>query len=270
MLGLEKLTRKALVALIVGSGMLIASTTTLVTAFPGESDEFPSPNAVTDDYTTSGFERLQIPSSQFIWLNGHILKPGDGIFLMDTSPYGVDAHFAMKIPCKADGAPLLKLVNFAEIREIEAHLEYDPDASSDTNEDFGFRAFVAEPEEVAEVRIINIPLTLVAPNGVKTMSESDFNALEANEVANNADPNDPTYDTTPGTGSGKPYIQAYDISATLDGVSKFNPAQDGSCIYHVTAENASDVFLVNDGDKPVPFGNNDHLIYDINKFRIKR
>lgn len=269
MLGFEKLTKKSLMSIAIG-GMLIISATTIAAAFPGESEEFPSPKSVTDDYTTSGFERLQIPSSQFIWLDGHKLKPGDGIFLMDTSPYGVDAHFAMKIPCKNDGAPLLKLVNFAEIREIESHLEYDPDASSDTNEDFGFTAFVAEPEEVAEVRIINIPLTLVAPNGVKTMSESDFDNLEANEVANNVDPNDPTYDTTPGTGDGKSYIQAYDISATLDGVSKFNPAQDGSCIYHVTVENVSDVFLVNDGDKVVTFGGNDHIIYDINKFRIKR
>ncbi|MGQ0795942.1 MAG: hypothetical protein ACT4N5_07160 [Nitrosopumilaceae archaeon] len=250
--------------------ILALSATTIAIAFPGESAEFPKPSAVTDDSDTSGFQRLQIPSSQFIWLNGHILKPGDGIFLMDTSPYGVDAHFAMKIPCNKDGSPLLKLVNFAEIREIEAHLEYDPDALTDTNEDFGFRTFVAEPEEVAEVRVINIPLTLVAPNGVKTMSELDFDNLEANEVANNLDPNDPTYDTTPGTGAGKSYIQAYDISVTLDGVAKFNPAQDGSCIYHVTAENASDVFLVNDGDKPVPFGANDHLIYDINKFRVQR
>jgi hypothetical protein len=101
------------------------------------------------------------------------------------------------------------------------------------------------------------------------MSASEFDSLEANEIANNINPDDPTYDTTPGPNN-KAHIEAYPISATLDGVSKFNPAQDGSCIYHVTAENVSDIFLVNDGDKQVKFNDNDHIIYDVNKFRTKR
>lgn len=267
MLGINKLTKKVVMTIAL-SVVLAISASTLATAFTGESDEFPAPASVTDDSTTSGFQRLQIPSTQFIWLNGHTLKKnGDGLFLMDTSPFGVDAHFAMKIPCNSDGSPKLKLVNFAETEEIEVHLEYDADADTDTDTDFGFRTFVAEPEEVATAKIINIPLVLVAPNGAKTMTESTFDGLEAAEVADNSDPNDPTYDTTP---SGKPYIQAYDIVATLDGVSSFNPAQGGSCIYHVTVENASDLFLVNDGSKDVKFNSNDHIIYDINKFRIKR
>ncbi|GEM_PF-3645681 len=262
----QKLSKK-LFAILAISAVVITSVTTFAVAFTGESSEFPVPAAVTDDEITSGFQRLQIPSTQFIWLSGHTLKPGDALFLMDTSPVGVDAHYAMKIPCEKNGTPKLKLVNFAETEEIEVHMEYDPDADTDTDSDFGFRAFVAEPEEVATVKIINIPLVLVAPNGAETMTEAEFDSLEADEVANNTNPNDPTYDTTP---AGKAYIQAYTLSATLDGVSKFSPAQDGSCIYHVTAENVSDIFLVNDGDKKVVFGANDHLIYDVNKFRIKR
>jgi|CXWL01.1.fsa_nt_gi hypothetical protein len=263
MLDHKKLTKKSLMAIAIG-GMLAVSATTLATAFTGQSYEFPSPSSVSTDH-----ERLQIPSTQFIWLNDHKLKPGDGLFLMDTSPFGVDAHFAMKIPCNDNGTPKLKLVNFAETREIEQHIEYDPDGASDADPDFGFRAFVAEPEEVAEAKIINIPLVLVAPNGNPTMSTTEFDNLEADEVANNINPDDPTYDTTPGP-KNKAHIEAYPISATLDGVSKFNPAQDGSCIYHVTAENVSDIFLVNDGDKQVKFNDNDHIIYDVNKFRAKR
>lgn len=262
----KKLSKK-LIAISTISIAMITSLVSYAVAFTGQSAEFPSPTNVTDSSATSGFQRLQIPSTQFIWLNGHILKPGDGLFLMDTSPYGVDAHFAMKIPCEANGAPKLKLVNFAEIEEIEVHMEYDPDASTDTDSDHGFRAFVAEPEEVATAKIINIPLVLVAPNKDKTMTEAEFDSLEADEIADNPAGDDPTYDTTP---NDKAYIQAYDLSATLDGVSKFNPAQGGSCIYHVTAENVSDIFLVNDGDKPVRFGPNDHLNFDLNKFRIKR
>lgn len=262
----DKLSKNTIIALAV-AGVLISSTASIAIASSHDkSSEFPTDD---DSKLPSDPEHryLAIPSTEFISLKEHELKNGDAMFLMDTSPYGVDAHFSAMLPCEDDGTPKVKLVNFAEMKEIAAHLEYDPDGPGD---EFGYRSFIAEPEEVTDAKFINLPLTLIYPNKEKTMTEEEFSALEDKEDDEvEAGSDDPVYDPLP---NGKSYIEAYHLNATLDGIdaNNFNPGLDESCIYHVTAENISDVFLVNDSGEDVKFNYNDHIIYDINKYRVKR
>jgi hypothetical protein len=260
----SKFSKNTIVALAI-AGVLIASTATYAIASSHTpSSEFPSAPLPSD----TEHQYLAIPTTEFIWLKDHRLRNGDAIFLMDTSPYGVDAHFAAMIPCEPDGTPKVKLVNFAETLEIEAHLEYDPDGPHDHH---GYASFIAEPEEVAEASFINLPMNLIYPNKPQTMTEEEYDALEDtedNEVDEEGS-EDPVYDTAP---NGEAYIEAYHLDATLDGINEknFNPGLGNSCIYHITAENVSDVFLVNDSGKDVKFNYNDHIIYDVNKMRHRR